>query len=274
MKKLFYLLITFAVLSSCGQYQKALKKPDISEKFIVGEEMYNKGKFDKANKLFAQIVPEYRGKPQAEKLMFLYANTFYETKDYYLASYQFERFASSYPQSEKVEEALFISGKSSYMLSPVYSKDQTETKDAIEKLQGFINLYPDSAFTPEANQLVRELDFKLEKKAFEIAKQYNKIAGYTGDYNASIKAFDNFILNFPGSPYREEAYFYKLDSAYKLAINSVESKRKDRLEDVKIHYNNYKKSYKESEDNLKEADKMLDHVIKELDKYITKNEIQ
>jgi outer membrane protein assembly factor BamD len=274
MKKLFYLLITFAVLSSCGQYQKALKKPDISEKFIVGEEMYNKGKFDKANKLFAQIVPEYRGKPQAEKLMFLYANTFYETKDYYLASYQFERFASSYPQSEKVEEALFISGKSSYMLSPVYSKDQTETKDAIEKLQGFINLYPDSAFTPEANQLVRELDFKLERKAFEIAKQYNKIAGYTGDYNASIKAFDNFILNFPGSPYREEAYFYKLDSAYKLAINSVESKRKDRLEDVKIHYNNYKKSYKESEDNLKEADKMLDHVIKELDKYITKNEIQ
>jgi outer membrane protein assembly factor BamD len=274
MKKLFYLLITFAVLSSCGQYQKALKKPDISEKFIVGEEMYNKGKFDKANKLFAQIVPEYRGKPQAEKLMFLYANTFYETKDYYLASYQFERFASSYPQSEKVEEALFISGKSSYMLSPVYSKDQTETKDAIEKLQGFINLYPDSEFTPEANLLVRELDFKLEKKAFEIAKQYNKIAGYTGDYNASIKAFDNFILNFPGSPYREEAYFYKLDSAYKLAINSVESKRKDRLEDVKIHYNNYKKSYKESEDNLKEADKMLDHVIKELDKYITKNEIQ
>jgi outer membrane protein assembly factor BamD len=274
MKKLFYLLITFAVLSSCGQYQKALKKPDISEKFRVGEEMYNKGKFDKANKLFAQIVPEYRGKPQAEKLMFLYANTFFETKDYYLASYQFERFASSYPQSEKVEEASFLSGKSAYMLSPVYSKDQTETKDAIEKLQGFINLYPDSEFLPEANLLVRELDFKLEKKAFEIAKQYNKIAGYTGDYNASIKAFDNFILEFPGSPYREEAYFYKLDSAYKLAINSVESKRKDRLEDVKTHYNNYKKSYRESAKYLEDADKMLDHVIKELDKYITKNEIQ
>ncbi|GGG42968.1 outer membrane protein assembly factor BamD [Bizionia arctica] len=271
MKKLFYLLITFAVLNSCSPYQIALKKPDISEKFKVGEELYNKGKFDKANKLFAQIVPEYRGKPQAEKLMFLYSNTFYEMKDYYLASYQFERFVSAYPNSGKVEEAFFLSAKAAYMLSPIFSKDQIETRDAIEKLQTFINLYPNSEFTPEANELVRELDYKLETKAFEIAKQYNTIAEYTADYNASITAFDNFILDFPGSPYREEAYFYKLDSAYKLAINSVETKKQDRLEDVKIHYSNYKKSYKEESKYLKEAEKMLEHIIKELEKYSTKS---
>lgn len=270
MKKLFYLFITFTVLSSCGQYQKALKKPDVGEKFRVGEEMYNKGKFAKANKLFAQIVPNYRGKPQAEKLMFLYAKTYFEMKDYYLASYQFERFASAYPESEKVEEAAFLSGKSAYMLSPVYSKDQTETKDAIDKLQGFINLYPESVFLPEANELVRELDFKLEKKAFEIAKQYNKIAGYNGDYTASIKSFDNFILDFPGSTYREEAFFYKLDSAYKMAMNSVESKREERLENVKMHHKNFKKSYSDSM-RMEDADKMLEDAIKELDKYSTKS---
>ncbi|TYA57264.1 outer membrane protein assembly factor BamD [Formosa maritima] len=270
MKNLFYLFITFTVLSSCSPYHKALKKPDVGEKFRVGEELYDKGKYEKANKLFAQIVPNYRGKPQAEKLMYLYAKTYFEMKDYYLASYQFERFASAYPQSEKVEEAAFLSGKSAYLLSPVYSKDQTETKDAIEKLQGFINLYPDSEFLAEANSLVRELDYKLEKKAFEIAKQYNKIAGYNGDYNASIKAFDNFILDFPGSEFREEAYFLKLDSAYKMAINSVETKREERLEDVKLHHKNYKKSYNESK-RMEDADKMLEEVIKELEKYSTKS---
>lgn len=270
MKKLFYLFITFTVLSSCSPYQKALKKPDIAEKFKVGEELYNKGKFAKANKLFAQIVPNYRGKPQAEKLMFLYAKTYFEMKDYYLASYQFERFASAYPQSEKAAEASFLSGKSAYMLSPVYSKDQTETKDALENLQGFINLYPESEFLPEANILVQELDYKLERKAFEIAKQYNKIAGYTGDYDASIKAFDNFILDFPGSSFREEAFFYKLDSAYHLAMNSVESKKQERLENVKVHHNNYKKSYSEYE-RMEEANKMLEDIIKELEKYSTKS---
>ncbi|HLV15163.1 MAG TPA: outer membrane protein assembly factor BamD [Xanthomarina sp.] len=270
MKKLFYLFITFTVLSSCSQYQNALKSSEISEKFRVGEELYNEGKYAKANKLFAQIVPNYRGKPQAEKLMFLYSKTFYEIKDYYLASYQFERFVSGYPESEKVDEAAFLSGKSAYMLSPVFSKDQTETKEALEKLQIFINLYPNSEYIPEANKLVQELDFKLEKKAFEIAKQYNRIAGFNGDYNASIKAFDNFILEFPGSIFREDAFYYKLDSAYKVAINSVESKRKERLEKVKGHYNNYKKNYGDSE-RMEEANKMIEEVNKELEKYSTKS---
>ena len=270
MKKLFYLFITFTVLSSCSPYQKALKKEDIAEKFRVGEELYNKGKYAKANKLFAQIVPSYRGKPQAEKLQYLYSKSFFEMKEYYSASYQFERFASSYPESERVDEAAFLGAKSAYMLSPVYSKDQKETKEALEKLQGFINLYPSSDFLPEANKLVHELDFKLEKKAFEIARQYNRIAGFTGDYNASIKAFDNFILEFPGSVFREDAYYYKLDSAYKVAMNSVESKKEERLEKAKRFYNSYKKNYGDSV-RMKEANNMIEDINKQLEEYSTKS---
>ena len=84
--------------------------------------------------------------------------------DYYTAAYQLERFKDAYPKSEKAEEAFFLSAKSSYFLSPVYSKDQKETIEAIEKLQLFINKYPDSEYLAEANQLIKELDFKLEKK--------------------------------------------------------------------------------------------------------------
>ena len=69
----------------------------------------------------------------------------------------------------------------------------------------------------EANVMIKELDFKLEKKAFEIAKQYNKIS----DYKASIKSFNNFLLDFPGSKLRKEALFQRFDSAYNLAILSV-----------------------------------------------------
>ena len=109
MKKFFYIVITLTVLSSCSEYQKALKAEDIATKFKLGEDLYNEGKFAKANKLFAQIVPNYRGKPQAEKLMYLYSNSFYKMKDYYVSGYQFERFATSYPKSEKLEEASFLS---------------------------------------------------------------------------------------------------------------------------------------------------------------------
>ena len=104
MKHFFYILITFVVLSSCSEYQKALKAEGddaIAKKFKMGEDLYNEGKFAKANKLFAQIVPNYRGKPQAEKLMYLYSMSYYKMRDFYISGYQFERFAASYPKSEK-----------------------------------------------------------------------------------------------------------------------------------------------------------------------------
>ncbi len=275
MKKLFYILIIFAVFNSCSEYQKTLKSESIADKFKMGEALYNEGKFSKANRLFTQIVPKYRGKPQAEKLMYLYSNSFYKMKDYYVSGYQFERFVTSYPKSEKLEEASFLSAKSYYMLSPIYSKDQKETKEAIEKLQEFINLFPESEYLVEANKLVKELDFKLEKKAFSIAKQYNRIS----DFPASIKSFDNFVFDFPGSELREDALFYRLDSAFKLAINSREYKKtvdgivplkKNRLETAKEYYISFKKLYTNSK-HLEDADVMATSLEEELKKYSTKS---
>ncbi|PWH82103.1 outer membrane protein assembly factor BamD [Algibacter marinivivus] len=279
MNKFFYILLVFAVLSSCSEYQKVLKADGegaIAKKFKLGEALYDEGKFDKANRLFAQIVPNYRGKPQAEKLMYLYSNTFYQMKDYYVAGYQFERFASSYPKSEKLEEASFLGAKSYYQLSPIYSKDQKETKEAIEKLQEFINLFPNSKYVADANKLIQELDFKLEKKAYEVAKQYNQIS----DYPASVRSFDNFIFEFPGSKLREDALFYRLDSAYKLAINSVEYKntlrnglvhlKKERLETAKEYSEAFKQAYSSSK-HIEDVNKMSSEINSELKSYSTKS---
>jgi len=268
MNKILYIFLLLVTLSSCSEYQKALKSEDTATKFKLGEELYNEGKYEKANKLFAQIVPSYRGKPQAEKLMYLYSQSFYKMKDYYIAGYQFERFASSYPQSEKVEEASFLSAKSSYMLSPAYTKDQKETKQAIEKLQEFINLFPEAEYVVEANTLVKELDYKLELKSFSIAKQYDQIS----DFEASIKSFDNFIFEFPGSVLREEALFYKLDASYKLALNSVERKKELRLKSAKASADLFKKSYPSSK-YMEDVNDMASKVEEELKNYGNKDNI-
>jgi len=268
MNKILYIFLLLVTLSSCSEYQKALKSEDTATMFKLGEELYNEGKYEKANKLFAQIVPSYRGKPQAEKLMYLYSQSFYKMKDYYIAGYQFERFASSYPQSEKVEEASFLSAKSSYMLSPAYTKDQKETKQAIEKLQEFINLFPEAEYVVEANTLVKELDYKLELKSFSIAKQYDQIS----DFEASIKSFDNFIFEFPGSVLREEALFYKLDASYKLAMNSVERKKELRLNSAKASADMFKKSYPSSK-YMEDVNDMASKVEEELKNYGNKDNI-
>jgi len=251
-KKIISLLLVITLLYSCSEYQKALKTEDVAVKFEMATKLYDTGKYNNAIRLMEQIAPTYRGKPQAEKLFYMFSQSYYKTKQYYLAAYQFESFVSGYPKSEKVEEAAFLGAKCFSMLSPVYSLDQTDTFKAIDKLQVFIDSYPNSEYTPEANKKLRGLNEKIEKKVFENAKQYNTIT----EYKAAIVAFDNFIADYPGTPYKEDALFYKYDSAYQLGINSIPSKMAERLNIAKIAYHNLIK-FKPDTKYKKIADEMF-----------------
>ena len=243
MKKLLYSISILILISSCSGYQKALNSDEVSVKFNLGTELYDAEKYSKASRLFAQILPQYRGKPQAQKLTYMQAMCFYNTKDYNSSSYQMERFVNSYPDSEKVEEMAFLGAKSYYLMAPIFSKDSEDTKIAIDKLQQFINAFPESEFNDDANKLIFELDYRLELKEFNIALQYNVLT----DYQAAIKSFENFLIDFPGSDLREKAMYYRFDSAYKLAINSVVWRQKERIENAVSYFNSFKNSYNDSE---------------------------
>jgi len=262
MKKFFVLIALVVFFSSCNEYQKAMKSEDVSVKFDVASKLYEAGKYSKAIRLFEQIAPAYKGKPSAEKMFYMYSQSLYKTKQYYLAGYQFESFAASYPRSEKIEECAFLGAKCFSKLSPVYSLDQVDTYKAIDKLQSYIDEYPESPNLAEANLLVKDLREKLEKKAFEVAKQYNTIS----DHKSAIVALDNFVINYPGTPFKEKALYYKLDSAYNLAINSVPSKMQERLENAKVAYTNLTK-FKADSEYKNTADEMLARIENDLKQF-------
>ena len=240
-----------------------LKNPDSGLKYTMSENLYKKGKYKKALKLMEQIVPVYRGKPQAEKLMFMYADTYYKLEDYYLSGYQFERFAASYPKSDSVETAAYYSASSYYELSPVYSLDQKDTYTGLEKLQTFIDTYPNSEYRKEANKKVKELTYKLQKKDIEVATQYLKTGLALNSYKNSITAFENFISDHPGSIFREDAYFGRFQAQYELALQSVPKKVEDRLLNAIEYFNDFMKYYGQSElaEKAKEIKKDIDKKI-------------
>ncbi len=263
MKTSLLLLFAALLLSSCGEYQKLLRSDDISAKYTTAVDLYKEKKYKKALKLMEQIVPAYRGKPQAEPLMFRYANTFYELGDFYLSGYQFERFESAFPKSDSVEVAAFKSAKSYYELSPRYSLDQEDTQKAMDRLQDYLNKYPDSPKRQEANALVLELRRKLEKKDYEVAKQFLRIS----DYKAAIEAYDNFVADHPGSIFRKNAFLERSEAAYLLAINSVPYKVQGRLQTAKNFFENYLKYYSEDTELKKEADKLIENIDSRLSSY-------
>ncbi len=270
MKRGLYILLVSVLLISCSDFQKTLKSEDTAAKFEMATELYDAGKWSKSFRLCEQILQKYRGKPQAEKLTYMHAMCSYHLGDYYIASYHLDKFTDIYPQSEKAEEAAFLSAKGYYFNSPVYSKEQKETVEAIEKLQLFVNVYPNSKYLAEANALIKELDFKLEKKAFEIAMQYNLIGGYSGDYGAAIKSFNNMLLEFPGSSLRSEVFYYRFDSAYKLAILSVDYLKEKRLKDALAYYNALEKAYPNSE-HMEDARIQKQELEQELNTFTTKS---
>ena len=213
-----------------------------------------------------QIVPLYRGKPQAEKLSYRYANTFYNLEDYFVAGYQFERFESTYPKSDSVEVASYKSAKSYYELSPRFSLDQKNTQTALEKLQAFVNKYPNSSYRIGANNLVSELRDKLERKDIETAHQYFNIGEQIGSFKPAVDAYENFISDHPGSVFRELAFYGRVEASYNRAISSIPAVQKERLLISKEYYNKYAKYYKAG-DKKEDADALIAAIDKELQKY-------
>ena len=234
------LIFVSLLVISCNDYQKLLNSLENEvDKYTAAEEYYENGEFRRANALIEQIIPSYRGKPQGERLVFFFANSFFETRSYYSAAIQFENFIKSYPNSQRIQEAYFMEAKSYFMLSPLYTLDQDDTITAIDKLQVFINRFPNSEYVSEAIELMSQLQNKIERKEFEISKQYYTIR----DYNSAIKSFDNFIADNPGTIFREEALYFKWLSQYEIAVNSIEARINERVTELERSLNNFLRYY-------------------------------
>ena len=260
MRRILPFLFFIFLLGSCSEYQKVLKGTDSKAKYDLAEKYYNDGEYAKANRLFEQIAPKYIGKPQGERVLYFFADSYFKIGDYNMAGYQFERFLKSYSKSDKAVEAAYMGAKSYYELSPRYSLDQTDTDKALQKLQLFINTYPESSYLEDANKMAKELTTKKEQKAFEIAKQYNTLGEF--DYTilpSAIASLDNFMSDFPGSIYREDALYYKIEATTNIALNSYESKKMERLHEARIAYETLLKYFPESKYKAK-ADFLLQKI--------------
>lgn len=257
------------LVASCSEYQKLLKGDDTAQKYSKAEELYTQGKEESSNKklkksirLLEQIEPDFRGKPQGQRLSYMLADAHYQLGDYFVAPFEFERFQQLYATSEKLEEASFKEASSYFYRTPRYNLDQTDTKKAMDELQEYLNKYPQGEYAEKASEMYAELQIKLEKKAFEISRQYHK----TQYYKAAIASFNNFIADYPGTPFREEAFYYRFDSAYQLATNSVAFLMEERLKEAKTFYDSYKKYYADGE-HMAEMDIALEDINSRLQNF-------
>lgn len=259
------LVVLAVLLSSCGSYNKIVKSTDYEFKYKKAIEYYEDGEYVRAGTLFKELVNIYRGTSKADKIYYYYAKSMIGQKDYLMAGHYFKTLINEFPTSDYVEEAQYMVGYCSYLISPKPRLDQSITQEAIDALQLYINLYPFNDRVDEANRLIDELRDKLVYKSYLSARLYYDF----DNYKAAVIALNNSLNKHPESKYREELMFFLLKSKYLLAMGSVSDKKDARLSSALDEYFTFVDEYPESKYKKEAAkfysttSKMLNYKVEE-----------
>jgi len=249
-------------ITSCDHFNRILKSTDYELKFTKAREYYDKGEYVKSSQLYEELIPVVKGTDRAEEVYYYYTWSEYNLGDYIISQYHFKNYTRQFPTGKHVEECYFMNAYCFFLTSANYKLDQTSTKNAIREFQSFVDLYSESSRIDSCNLIMDKLRGKLEKKDYEIIKQYYKLS----DWKASIVAAKIFMKDYPASLYTEEMFLLLIDSYYLLAINSYLSKKEERLQGAMENYVKFVDLYPNSsylsraEDIYKSAKKIKENL--------------
>lgn len=240
----FIVLGLIIALTSCkSSFDSLLTSTNNEMKLKEAYSYFDQAEFYKAQLLFEQVMPFYRGTPQIDSVYFKYAYTHYNLKNYILSAYYFKTYASTFSNGQFLEEAMYMTAFSNYEMSPSYKLDQTYTLKAIEGFQLFVNRYPTSDKVAACNALIDEMRDKMEKKAVASAELYYKLS----NYQSADHAYRNLLKEYPDSRDAEKIRYRIVQASFELAENTVEIKQAERYVKVIENCTEFSKKHNESE---------------------------
>ena len=258
MKPFFAALILLATLSSCsffkastkGQpnnFNKILKSTDYAFKLQMAEKYYLNKDYNHAQMLYDDLYRVMKGSEHFEDIWYKYAYCAYYLKDYINAENLFKGFVEAFPNSPKSDEMDYMRAYCFYKQSPKYQLDQTNTTKAMGFMQAFIAQHPNSDKVKEATDIIEKCRAKLEQKDYENAKLYFNLRETNPAFLKAAAITFNLLMNtYPDSQFSDEYKLYVIKSEYLYAIQSMELKKKDRLEQVITDCNDFNDRFPDS----------------------------
>lgn len=234
-RNLILAAVMIVASTSCKtQYELLLNSNDADAKYDAAFAYFNEGKFSKAGSMFESLSMLTNGTERDDTVRFYWGLSNYNFRDYYTAETNFANFLETYPRSPFASEATYLRLDCLYRSTLRYELDQDPTYKAITAISEYIIEHPDNTHMQECNQMLADLNERLDRKAYEGAKLYYKME----DYKASRVALRNVLKDDADNIYREDILYYIAMSSYKFAYHSIPSKQKERyLTFVDDYYN-------------------------------------
>lgn len=240
MKFLPGILLSLLVFASCtSKFGKVYKSKDKEYKLKMAEQYYANKDYDKAQQLYTELLPLFKGDAKFEDIYYKYAYTAYYQKDYMNSENLFKTYGENFPNSPKVEETEFMRCMAYYKQSPKVDLDQTNTTKTIALLQAFITTHPDSKRITEANDIIDACRKKLEEKEYNNAKLYYDL----GFFKSAGVAFSVLIDDFPDSESGDLYALSSIKSYYRYAQNSIPARQEERYEKVVSEINDFEQRF-------------------------------
>ena len=224
--KIILPLLTAALaLSSCkSQFELLLQSNDSEAKYKGAFEYYDDKKYSKAGTLFESLAAITDGTERDDTVNFYWGLSNYKAKDYYTAEGNFDSFIERYPRSPFASEANYLRLDCLYRSTLRYELDQKPTYKAVASITEYMTEFPQSENIPRCKEMLKDLEERLDKKAYEGAKLYYSME----DYVAARVALRNVLKDDSDNIYREDIMYYIAMASYKYAHLSVPNKKKER----------------------------------------------
>ena len=208
---------------------------ELELKFKKGEQFYNAGKYTRAKDELQFVVMNNPGSQMALDAQYLLGESHFELKEYEDAAIEFDRFARFSQSYERTESARFRICECAINMSNSFQKDQTNTLEAIDRLQVFIEDYPSSKNRDTASKEITLLRLKLAKKEFESARLYLKLE----EYDSALIYLNNVLTEYYDTEIIDEVrltiiFLYLLQNEVETATAYLESQKSKFTSNIKF----------------------------------------
>jgi outer membrane protein assembly factor BamD len=166
------------------------------------------------------ITLQFQGSAFAADAQYHLGECRFARGEYILSAFEYSVVRTSYPASPRAPEAQYKMALSYYMQSPKPVLDQQNTRKAIDEFQAFVEYNPGHPLAPDAEAKIKELNERLAFKAYEAARQYERMEYY----RAAILSYDVVIEKYHDTQYAPLSYLDKADLLVKrLRFREAES---------------------------------------------------
>ena len=224
-------LILFCIsilLSSCGISNPFDDNIPYKTRFDDGLAFFEEENYVKASQQFNIIVDRASHTDLGDDALFFLAESYFLNKDYDLALVEFEKLVSRMGFSPYIEKSRWRICETLMLLSPNFYHDQESSKKAISQIQEFLDDFPNSEYSKDADKLINELRTRLAEKNMETGKLYVKLKAY----DSAIVSYKIVVNEFYDTKFFNDA---NMEIIRCLALQKKGDEAKQYLTDLEIN---------------------------------------